>query len=67
GYESQNLLRGGKRSARVGAIDLKIGVDDGTEVVGDLHLLQDGPIESEDESNDLSEDEYKDDSDVDSG
>ncbi|GKE07716.1 hypothetical protein Tco_1411267, partial [Tanacetum coccineum] len=29
-----------------------------------LHLLRDGPEESEDESNDLSEDEPKDDSDV---
>ncbi|GKG63225.1 hypothetical protein Tco_0638872, partial [Tanacetum coccineum] len=35
------------------------GVDKGTKVVGDLHLLQDGPAESEDESNDLSKDESR--------
>ncbi|GJS51387.1 hypothetical protein Tco_0624749 [Tanacetum coccineum] len=56
-------MRGG-RSARAGAIDLETGVDDGTKVAGDLHLLQDGPVEGEDESNDLSEDEPRDDSDV---
>ncbi|GKG60605.1 hypothetical protein Tco_0614167, partial [Tanacetum coccineum] len=62
-YESLNLLRGG-RSTRAGAIDLETGVGDGTKVVGDLHLLRDGPVEGEDKSNDLSEDESKDDSDV---
>ncbi|GKF42136.1 hypothetical protein Tco_0125478, partial [Tanacetum coccineum] len=37
---------------------------DGTKVVGNLHLLRDGLEKGEDESNDLSEDEPKDDSDV---
>ncbi|GJY78979.1 hypothetical protein Tco_0484780 [Tanacetum coccineum] len=59
--ESLNLLRGG-RSARAGANDLKTGVDNGTKVAGDLHLLRDGPAEGKDESNDLSEDEPRDDS-----
>ncbi|GKC58789.1 hypothetical protein Tco_1086387 [Tanacetum coccineum] len=56
-------MRGG-RSTRVGAIDLETGVDNGTKVVRDLHLLRDGPAEGEDESNDLSEDESRDDFDV---
>nr|GFC26819.1 hypothetical protein [Tanacetum cinerariifolium] len=46
------------------AINLKTGVDDGTKVLGDLHLLRDGPTEGKDESNDLSEDESRDDSNV---
>ncbi|GKF13447.1 hypothetical protein Tco_0054909, partial [Tanacetum coccineum] len=63
-YESLNLLQGGKRSAGVRAIDLETCVGDGTEAVLDLHLLRDGLEEGGDESNDLSEDEPKDDSDV---
>ncbi|GKD63308.1 hypothetical protein Tco_1305416 [Tanacetum coccineum] len=41
------LLRGGKRS--VGTYDRIIGVDvaDGSEVVGDLHLLRDGPTDAD--------------------
>ncbi|GJZ92044.1 hypothetical protein Tco_0664109 [Tanacetum coccineum] len=41
-----------------------LGVDDGTEVVGDLHFLRDGLEESEEESNDLSKNKYRDDFDV---
>ncbi|GKF75121.1 hypothetical protein Tco_0224565, partial [Tanacetum coccineum] len=63
-YESLNLLRGGKRSARVGANDLIISVDDGTESTGDLHLLQDGPAEREDECRGLSDESPEDESDV---
>nr|GFD55238.1 hypothetical protein [Tanacetum cinerariifolium] len=54
----------GERSVRAGAINLEIGVDGGTKVVWDLHLLRDGLTEGEDESNDLSEDKFRDDSDV---
>ncbi|GJS10092.1 hypothetical protein Tco_0366888 [Tanacetum coccineum] len=53
GYESLNLLRGGKRSARVGANDLITVVDDGTESTGDQH--GDGPAECEDECSGLSD------------
>ncbi|GKD03353.1 hypothetical protein Tco_1178327 [Tanacetum coccineum] len=56
-------MRGG-RSARLGAIDLKTRVDNGTKVVRDLHLLRDGLAEGKDESNDLVENESRDDSDV---
>ncbi|GJZ69122.1 hypothetical protein Tco_0632672 [Tanacetum coccineum] len=63
-YKSLNLLRGGKGLTRVGAIDLESCVGDGNKAVRDLHLLRDSPEEGEDESNDLSEDEPKDDSDV---
>ncbi|GKE22940.1 hypothetical protein Tco_1434452 [Tanacetum coccineum] len=66
-YESLNLLRGGKRSARVGANDLITGVDDGTKSTGDLHLLRDGPTECEDECSGLSDESLDDDSDVVSG
>ncbi|GKG58827.1 hypothetical protein Tco_0594597, partial [Tanacetum coccineum] len=62
-YESLNLLEGG-RSARARAINLETRVDDGTKVVRDLHLLRDGPAEGEDESNDLSKDEPREDSNV---
>ncbi|GKG51882.1 hypothetical protein Tco_0544520, partial [Tanacetum coccineum] len=63
-YESLNLLRGGKSSARVGANDPITSVDDGTESTGDLHLLRDGPAECEDECSGLSNESPDDDSDV---
>ncbi|GKD78059.1 hypothetical protein Tco_1340680, partial [Tanacetum coccineum] len=63
-YESLNLLRGGKRSARVGSNDPITGVDDGTELIGDLHLLRDGPAEYEDECRGLFDESPDDDSDV---
>ncbi|GKD26055.1 hypothetical protein Tco_1232269 [Tanacetum coccineum] len=63
-YESLNLLRGGKRSARVGANDLITRVDDGTESTRDLHLLQDSLAEFEDECRGLSDESPKDNSDV---
>ncbi|GJW05895.1 hypothetical protein Tco_1568318 [Tanacetum coccineum] len=61
---SLNLLRGGKRSTRVGANDLITGIDDGTESTGDLHLLRDGLAECEDECSGLSDESPDDDSDV---
>ncbi|GKG31713.1 hypothetical protein Tco_0426663, partial [Tanacetum coccineum] len=57
-------LRGGKRSARARANDLTTGVDDGTELTGDLHLLRDGLEECEDECSCLSDESPDDDSDV---
>ncbi|GJT46644.1 hypothetical protein Tco_0955359 [Tanacetum coccineum] len=63
-YESLNLLRGGKRLARVGSNDPITSVDDGTESTGDLHLLRDGPTECEDECRGLSDESPNDDSDV---
>ncbi|GKG07286.1 hypothetical protein Tco_0330255 [Tanacetum coccineum] len=63
-YESLNLLRGGKRSARVGANDTITGVDDGIESTRDLHLLRDGPAGCKDECGGLSDEYPDDDSDV---
>ncbi|GKG19019.1 hypothetical protein Tco_0376118, partial [Tanacetum coccineum] len=63
-YESLNLLRGSKRSARVGSNDPITGVDDGTESIRDLHLLRYGPAECEDECRGLSDESPNDDSDV---
>ncbi|GKF86159.1 hypothetical protein Tco_0253986, partial [Tanacetum coccineum] len=44
-----------------------IGLDDGTESTGDLHLLRNGPAECEDECRGLSDESPDDDSDVVSG
>ncbi|GJU36675.1 hypothetical protein Tco_1185029 [Tanacetum coccineum] len=63
-YKPLNLLRCGKKSARVGANDPITGVDDGTESTGDLYLLRDGPAECEDECSGLSDESHDDDSDV---
>ncbi|GKG48611.1 hypothetical protein Tco_0512758, partial [Tanacetum coccineum] len=63
-YESLNLLRGGKRSARVGANDLITGVDDDIESTEDPHLLRNGPAEYEDECRGLFDESPNDDSDV---
>ncbi|GKG55421.1 hypothetical protein Tco_0572061, partial [Tanacetum coccineum] len=63
-YESLNLLRGGKRSARVGAKDPVTSMDNGTESTGDLHLLRDGPAECEDKCMGLSDESPDDESDV---
>ncbi|GKD40101.1 hypothetical protein Tco_1260308 [Tanacetum coccineum] len=49
--ESINLLQSGRRSAREGTKAPKIGIDEVTVAVGDLHLLRDGPTDdSEEES-----------------
>ncbi|GKG30831.1 hypothetical protein Tco_0423319, partial [Tanacetum coccineum] len=66
-YESLNLLRGGKRSALVGANNPINSVDNGTESTGDLHLLRKGLAECEDECRGLSDEFPNDDSDVVSG
>ncbi|GKD73812.1 hypothetical protein Tco_1332094 [Tanacetum coccineum] len=66
-YESLNLLRGGKRSVRVGANDPITGLNDGTESTGDLHLLRDGLAECEDECRGLSDESPDDDFNVVSG
>ncbi|GJU66152.1 hypothetical protein Tco_1252411 [Tanacetum coccineum] len=63
-YKSLNLLRGGKRSARVGANDPITGIDDSTESPRDLHLLRDGPAECEDQCRGLSDESPDDDFDV---
>ncbi|GKG28861.1 hypothetical protein Tco_0416226, partial [Tanacetum coccineum] len=63
-FESLNLLQGGKRLARVGGNDPVTGMDNGTELTGDLHLLRDGPAECEDKCMGLSDESPDDDSDV---
>ncbi|GKG59000.1 hypothetical protein Tco_0602709, partial [Tanacetum coccineum] len=59
-----NLLRGGKRSTRIGANDPITGVDDSIESTEHLHLLRDGLTKCEDKCSGLSDESPDDDSDV---